>query len=91
MKEKITALCELIKETAPTISALNDEVRRFTDEVDLYINPQPMSTAPASTSILLLLDDDDNKGQYWMEGWRSARAWRTKEHVNAEPLAWRKL
>ena len=55
---------------------------------------QPMDTAPTDgTYVLLLIEPDEFEGghPYWMEGFHSLRAWRTKEHVGAEPLAWAPL
>jgi hypothetical protein len=52
---------------------------------------QPIETAPEDRDILLLIDDDDTNGEYWITGWKSARAWRTNYHVTAKPLAWAEL
>lgn len=49
----------------------------------------PMDTAPHNESVLLLMDDGQQVGmEYVIEGYRSARAWRTEMHVTAEPIGW---
>lgn len=66
---------------------LSSKAKRIAD-LEEYAIAQPMETAPESDDILIRVDDNDNKGEYWVTGWKSARAWRSNHHVNAKPLAW---
>jgi len=52
---------------------------------------QPIETAPDDgTKVLLWIPDSQMFGEgYAIDGYRSARAWRTEFHVTAEPSHWK--
>jgi len=55
---------------------------------------QPIETAPRDgTTVLLWLVDGQMMidGEYAIQGFHSARAWRTEFHVTAEPTHWQPL
>jgi hypothetical protein len=50
---------------------------------------QEMNSAPHAENVLLLMADGQQVGtEYVIEGYHSARAWRTEMHVTAEPIGW---
>jgi hypothetical protein len=63
--------------TAQAVSPASTEGWRDIDE------------APMGENVLLLMEDGQQVGMnYVIEGFHSARAWRTEMHVTAEPIGW---
>jgi len=52
---------------------------------------EPIETAPTDGTwiILLFKDEDGNEDVY--DGFHSLRAWRTRDHVSGDPIAWMPL
>ena len=77
-------------EQAKEINRLLEEITRLRAATAW----QPIETAPRDgTTVLLWLVDGQMMidGEYAIQGFHSARAWRTEFHVTAEPTHWQPL
>jgi len=70
-----------------------DEIERLRKLTERQpIERQPIETAPKDgTSLLLWFDDGQIFHEYAIQGFHSARAWRTEIHVSGEPTHWMPL